>query len=92
MQAIGRWPQTALDAAPFHYERRCAVQTTLYRQVQQHATCFVAQTEAGTAVEQPQFIKDEFDAFLNCRILAHGLPHRRRSATVRALRLLKRRH
>jgi len=43
-------------------------QTTLYRLLQQHAASFIAHTGA----ELPRFIKDEFDAFLECRILAHG--------------------
>ncbi|WP_425259147.1 hypothetical protein ACPOLB_26920 [Rubrivivax sp. RP6-9] len=38
--------------------------------VQQHAASFVAHTEASTGAELPQFVKDEFDAFLECGILA----------------------
>jgi hypothetical protein len=40
--------------------------------VQQHAASFVAHAEASTGAELPRFIKDEFDAFLECGILAHG--------------------
>jgi len=40
--------------------------------VQQHVQTFVAQTEVATGAGLPQFIKDEFDAFLECGILAHG--------------------
>ena len=40
--------------------------------VQQHAATFIAQTEAATGVDLPQFVKDEFDAYLECGILAHG--------------------
>jgi hypothetical protein len=47
-------------------------QTTLYRLMQQHAASFIAHTEASTGAELPRFIKDEFDAFLECGILAHG--------------------
>ena len=72
MQAIGRQPQRAPDGAPVHYERHRPEQTTLYRLVQQHAASFVAHTEASTGSELPRFIKDEFDAFLECGILAHG--------------------
>ena len=72
MQAIGRQPQRAPDGAPVHYERHRPEQTTLYRLVQQHAASFIAHTEAGTGAELPRFIKDEFDAFLECGILAHG--------------------
>jgi hypothetical protein len=47
-------------------------QTTLYRLVHQHAGSFIAQTEDSTGCELPCFIKDEFDAFLECGIRAHG--------------------
>ena len=72
MQAIGRQPQRALDGAPVHYERHRPEQTTRYRLVLQHAASFIAHTEASTGAELPLFIKDEFDAFLECGILAHG--------------------
>ena len=72
MQAVGRQPQRAPDGAPLHYERHRPEQTTLYRLVQQHAASFIAHTEASTGSELPRFIKDEFDAFLECGILAHG--------------------
>jgi hypothetical protein len=40
--------------------------------VQQHAaTCF-EQAESAAGADLPQFVKDEFDAFLECGILAHG--------------------
>ena len=72
MQAIRRQPQRAPDGAPVHYERHRPEQTTLYRLVQQHAATFIAGTEAATGADLPQFVKDEFDAFLKCGILAHG--------------------
>jgi transposase InsO family protein len=40
--------------------------------VQQHAASFIAHAEASTGSELPRFIKDEFDAFLECGILANG--------------------
>jgi hypothetical protein len=46
--------------------------TTLYRLVQQHAATFFAQAEDAAGADLPQFVKDEFDAFLECGILAHG--------------------
>jgi hypothetical protein len=70
--AIGWQPQQAPDGAPLHYERHRPEQSTLYRLVQQHAAGFIAQTEASTCTEVPHSIKDEFDAFLECGILAHG--------------------
>ena len=72
MQAIGRQPHRAPDGAPVHYARHRSEQTTLYRLVQQHATTFFAEVEAAAGADLPQFGKDEFDAFLECGILAHG--------------------
>jgi hypothetical protein len=40
--------------------------------VQQHVASFIAHTEASTGAALPRFVKDEFDAFLECGILAHG--------------------
>ena len=71
-RATAQQPQRARDGAPVHYERHRPEQTTLYRLVQQHAASFIAHTEASTGAELPRFIKDEFDAFLECGILAHG--------------------
>ena len=72
VQATLQKPRRAPDGAPVHYERHRPEQTTLYRLVQQHAATFIAQTEAAAAADLPQFVKDEFDAFLECGILAHG--------------------
>ena len=72
MRATAQQPQRAPDGAPVHYERHRLEQTTPYRLVQQHAASFIAHTEASTGAEWPRFIKDEFDAFLECGILAHG--------------------
>jgi len=69
MQAIGGLPQRAPDGAPVHYERHRPEQTTLYRLVQQRAANFIAHTGDSTGSELPRFIKDEFDAFLECGIL-----------------------
>jgi len=75
VQANGRQPsarQRAPDGAALHYERHGPEQTTLYRLVQQHAASFIANTEASAGSELPRFIKDEFDAVLDCGILAHS--------------------
>lgn len=74
MQAICRQPQRAPDSASVHYERHRPEQTTLYpyRIVQQHAANFFAQAEGAAGADLPQFVKDEFDAFLECGILAHA--------------------
>jgi len=42
--------------------------------VQQHAATFFEQAEAAAGADLPNFVKDEFDAFQKCGILAHGLP------------------
>lgn len=60
------------QASRVHYERHRPEQTALYRLVQQNAASFIAHTEASTGAALPQFVKDEFDAFLECGILAHG--------------------
>ena len=72
MQLTLQQPRRAPDGAPVHYERHRPEQTTLYRLVQQHAATFIAETEAAAGADLPQFVKDEFDAFLECGILAHG--------------------
>jgi hypothetical protein len=55
-----------------HYERRRPEETLLYQRVQEHAQTFFAQVEAETGASLPEFVKDEFEAFLQCGILAHG--------------------
>jgi len=54
------------------YERRRPEATTLYQVVQDHLDTFFAQVEQETGTGLPQFVKDEFEAFLECGILAHG--------------------
>jgi hypothetical protein len=72
VQAIGRQPQWAPDGASVHYERHRTGETTYYRLVRQHAATFFAQAEDAAGADLPQLFKDEFDAFLECGILAHG--------------------
>ena len=48
-------------------------QTTLYGLVQQYAARFIAHTEASTGAELPRLITGEFDAYLECGILTHGI-------------------
>ena len=55
-----------------HYERRRPEDTTLYQLVGEHLETFLAQVEAQAGTGLPQFVKDEFEAFLRCGILAHG--------------------
>ena len=75
MQVNGKqpWPERrGPGGAPVHHERHRPEQTTLYRLVQQHVATFFEQAEAAAGAGLPQFVKDEFDAFLECGILAHG--------------------
>ena len=58
--------------ADFHYERRRPEETTLYQVVQEQLETFLAQVEAQTGSGLPEFVKEEFEAFLECGILAHG--------------------
>lgn len=39
--------------------------------MQQHAASFVAHTDTSTGAEPPRFIKDEFDALLEWKVLTH---------------------
>ena len=64
-----------LHAAPahtVHYERRRPEQTILHCLVREHLETFLAQVQARTGTGLPEFVKDEFEAFLECGILAHG--------------------
>ncbi|MCP3880294.1 MAG: transposase, partial [Sulfitobacter sp.] len=44
----------------------------LYQLVQENVETFFAQVEAETGTGLPDFVKDEFEAFLDCGILANG--------------------
>ena len=52
------------------YERRRPEETVLYQLVQEHVETFFAQVEAETGAGLPVFVKEEFEAFLACGILA----------------------
>ena len=69
---MGQAAQLVPARTPVHSERRRPEETTLYRLVQEHAESFFAFVQAETGANLPQFVKDEFDAFLDCGILAHG--------------------
>ena len=65
-------PQPALRGAQAPYERRRPKETTLYQVVQNHVETFLAQVEQETGAGLPQFIKDEFEAFLESRYCGVG--------------------
>ena len=69
---MGQAAQRAPADHAVHYERRRPEESVLYRLIQDHAESFFAQVEAQTGANVPEFIKAEFDAFLECGILAHG--------------------
>ena len=62
----------AVRPAAFAYERQRPEETTLYQVVQEQLETFLAQVEAKTGAGLPEFVKDEFEAYLECGILAHG--------------------
>ena len=64
--------QPAAAARRVHYERRRPEDTVLYQLVQEPLETFPAQVELETGAGLPEFVKEEFDAFLDCGILARG--------------------
>ena len=64
--------QSAHRPTALPYQRRRPEESTLYQVVQEHTETFFAQVEVETGTGLPQFVKDEFEAFLECGILAHG--------------------
>lgn len=69
---MGQAAQRAPPGNAVHYERRRPEESVLYRLVQEQLETFLAQVEAETGASLPEFIEEEFDAFLKCGILAHG--------------------
>ena len=72
---MGLERKALLRAAPahtVHYERRRPEETILHGLVREHLETFLAQVEARTGTGVPGFVKDEFEAFLECGVLAHG--------------------
>jgi hypothetical protein len=67
-----RTPRSASAGARFANKRHRPEETTLCRVVQEDLESFLAQDEAQRGSGPPQFVKDEFDAYLECVILAHG--------------------
>ena len=64
--------QRAVAATSPHYQRRRPEQTPLYQLVWAHYETFAAEVERAATGALPQFVKDEFDAYLDCGILACG--------------------
>jgi len=70
--ASGTATRSAHSPAALLYQRRRPEETTLYQVVQEYVETFFVQVERETGAGLPQFVKDEFDAFLQCGILAEG--------------------
>ncbi len=64
--------QPELGGAHGLFKRWCPEETTLYQLVQEHVPTFYAQVEQETRADLPNFVKDEFEGFLQCGILADG--------------------
>ena len=64
--------QRAPTAHPCHYERRRPEETTLYQSGAGAPRNLLGPSRSRGGSGLPQFVKDEFDAFLECGILAHG--------------------
>ena len=69
---MGEAVQPAPAARRVHYELRRSEDTVLYQPVQEHLETFLAEVERETGAGLPEFVEEEFDAFLECGILAHG--------------------
>lgn len=57
---------------PTHYERHRPEETVLYLIVQENLETFLSQVEMETGQSLPDFVTNEFEAYLRCGILAHG--------------------
>ena len=71
-QHTGQVVQIAPAGSCTSYGRRRPEETVLYQLVAEHVETFFAQVEAETGAGLPEFVKAEFDAFLECGILTHG--------------------
>ena len=69
---MGEAVQTAAAGRRVTYERRRPEDTVLYQLVQEHLETFLAQVELEIGTGLPEFVEEEFDAFLDCGILARG--------------------
>ena len=61
-----------IGQAPVYYERRQPEKTNLYQLIQNNIETFYVQVETETEYGLPAYVKKEFDAFLDCGILANG--------------------
>ena len=71
-QILNQAVQPAPTGTCATYERRRPEETVLYQLVAEQVESFYAQVEAETGAGLPDFVKAEFEAFLECGILPHG--------------------
>ena len=57
---------------PIHYQRRRPEEGVLYQLVQEYVETFFAEVQARTGSALPKFVRDEFDRYLECGVLACG--------------------
>ncbi len=57
---------------PLHYQRRRPEEGVLYQLVQEYVEAFFAEVQARTGSALPKFVRDEFDRYLECGVLACG--------------------
>ncbi|MCC6212593.1 MAG: transposase zinc-binding domain-containing protein, partial [Burkholderiales bacterium] len=72
---MGPERKAVLRAEPAHtvrYERRRPEEAILHCLVREHLETFLAEVQARSGTGLPGFVKDEFEAFLECGVLAHG--------------------
>ena len=66
-----------MDVAPqyeaFSYQRRVPEQTALHRAFLEHLETFLERTRTEDS-EVPKYVERELRAFVECGVLAHGLP------------------
>ena len=55
---------------PIHYRRRRPAEGVLYQLVREHVDTFFAEVQARTGSALPKFVRDEFDRYLECGVLA----------------------
>ena len=64
-------PVNNAEAQRYTYNRRSPEHTPCYQIIQSHLNTFIAEREAeGRPL--PEYVLEEFDAYLRCGILAYG--------------------
>ncbi len=74
MGDLERWVvKKSLDVVTLAYQPRDPSNTVLYQVIAEHLETFLATLAANpTATGLPEYVQEEFYAYLQCGILAHG--------------------